>query len=70
MADIKITEQDLILVTGGTGYLATHVVSLLLEQGFKVRATVRNLQSVKTLALKKLCQNSKVKSILMLLLLE
>jgi len=32
-----------LLVTGATGYLASHVIKLLLEQGYKVRGTVRSL---------------------------
>jgi nucleoside-diphosphate-sugar epimerase len=32
-----------ILVTGGTGYLASWIVKLLLDDGFDVRTTVRNL---------------------------
>jgi dihydroflavonol-4-reductase len=34
---------DLCLVTGATGYLATWVEKFLLEQGFRVRGTVRSL---------------------------
>lgn len=30
------------VVTGATGYIASHIVRVLLEQGFKVRATVRD----------------------------
>ena len=32
-----------ILVTGGTGYLASWIVKLLLDEGREVRTTVRNL---------------------------
>lgn len=32
-----------ILVTGGTGYLASWIIQQLLDQGFEVRTTVRNL---------------------------
>ncbi|GAA98285.1 uncharacterized protein L969DRAFT_47020 [Mixia osmundae IAM 14324] len=34
---------DLILITGVTGFLATHVVGAALEAGYKVRGTVRDL---------------------------
>lgn len=33
---------DLVLVTGITGYIASHVTTRLLEKGFAVRGTVRN----------------------------
>ncbi len=32
-----------LLVTGATGYLASHIIKILLEQGYKVRGTVRSL---------------------------
>jgi len=43
---------DLVLVSGATGFLATHVIKAFLEGGYKVRGTVRNLQSAKTEQLK------------------
>ncbi|KAH7317135.1 hypothetical protein B0I35DRAFT_451859 [Stachybotrys elegans] len=36
-----------ILVTGGTGYVGTHVVTQLLEQGYHVRVAVRSQSSAK-----------------------
>jgi NmrA-like family len=36
-----IPRGSLILVTGANGYIASHVVNILLELGFKVRGTVR-----------------------------
>jgi len=33
---------DLVLVTGITGYIASHVTAKLLEKGYRVRGTVRN----------------------------
>lgn len=34
--------SDLVLVTGITGYIASHVTAKLLEKGYRVRGTVRN----------------------------
>jgi nucleoside-diphosphate-sugar epimerase len=31
-----------VCVTGGTGFIASHVIKLLLERGYRVRATVRD----------------------------
>jgi len=36
--------QKLVLVTGGSGFIAGHCILQLLEQGYLVRATVRSLQ--------------------------
>jgi dihydroflavonol-4-reductase len=35
--------EDLILVTGGSGFVATHCIDQLLRAGYNVRATVRSL---------------------------
>ncbi|AYG03488.1 SDR family oxidoreductase [Gryllotalpicola protaetiae] len=35
--------SDLVLVTGGTGYLGAHVVKAALDAGYRVRTTVRSL---------------------------
>jgi nucleoside-diphosphate-sugar epimerase len=45
-----ITDDDLILVTGSSGYIATHIVKQLLEKGFRVRGTVRSLKNEKKVA--------------------
>jgi len=43
-------ERDLVLVTGITGYIGTHVAELLIREGkYKVRATVRSLGNKKRL---------------------
>jgi len=39
-----------VLVTGAAGFVASHVVSLLLARGYTVRGTVRSLAKVKDLA--------------------
>jgi dihydroflavonol-4-reductase len=36
------TPNDLVLVTGGSGFIATHCIIQLLEQGYRVRTTVRS----------------------------
>jgi nucleoside-diphosphate-sugar epimerase len=46
----ELTYQDLILVTGASGYLATHVIKQLLEAGCRVRGTVRSLQNEQKVA--------------------
>ena len=38
-----ITEKP-VCVTGGSGFIASHVVKQLLEKGYKVKGTVRNLE--------------------------
>lgn len=37
--------DELVLVTGVSGYIASHVAKLLLEEGYKVRGTVRSLSN-------------------------
>ncbi len=37
----RISAGELILVTGANGYIASHVVDTLLDQGYNVRGTVR-----------------------------
>ena len=52
--------SDLVLVTGASGYIATHVVKLLQEQGYRVRATVRTLKNeAKVKPLRELCPGAK-----------
>lgn len=60
--EAKITDDDLILVTGASGYIATHIVKQLLDSGYRVRGTVRSLQNEKKVApLRKLGDASKVR---------
>ncbi|KAK3347289.1 putative NAD dependent epimerase/dehydratase [Lasiosphaeria hispida] len=41
--ETTIPKGSLVLVTGATGSLATHVIKAFLERGYKVRGTVRDL---------------------------
>lgn len=41
-ADVKAGANELVLVTGGTGYVAGWTIAKLLQQNYRVRATVRN----------------------------
>lgn len=55
-----ITDNDLILVTGASGYIATHIVKQLLELGYRVRGTVRSLKNEeKVKPLRTLAKDSK-----------
>ena len=36
-----------VLVTGGSGFIGSHCIVQLLEAGYEVRTTVRNLQVVR-----------------------
>jgi nucleoside-diphosphate-sugar epimerase len=40
--EYAIPRGSTVLITGANGYIASHVVDLLLELGFKVRGTVRS----------------------------
>ena len=42
-----------VVVTGATGYIASHIVRVLLEQGFQVRATVRDPSNMARLKVRK-----------------
>lgn len=60
MPSNQIGDDDLILVTGASGYIATHIVKQLLEKGYRVRGTVRNLTDDKKVApLRKLAGRSR-----------
>lgn len=36
-----LPKGSLILVTGGNGFIASHIIDLLLQLGFRVRGTIR-----------------------------
>jgi len=42
--------DERVLVTGASGYIAAHIVKLLLESGYRVRGTVRDLKNTKKVA--------------------
>ncbi|MDR0411744.1 MAG: NAD-dependent epimerase/dehydratase family protein, partial [Treponema sp.] len=35
------TKKELVLVTGGSGFIAVHTMAKLLQKGYKIRATLR-----------------------------
>ena len=52
--------DDLVLVSGASGFLASHIVKQLQEQGYRVRGTVRSLKDEKKVSpLRKLVENPK-----------
>lgn len=51
-----------VLVTGASGFLATHCIQQLLSLGYRVRGTVRSLKnSIKCGPLEALCPNNEFK---------
>lgn len=59
-SDKCTNDDEVVLVTGASGYIATHIVKQLLELGYKVRGTVRSLKDEKKVApLRKLVENPK-----------
>lgn len=40
-AERRLSKGDVVLVTGANGYIASHVVDVLLTEGYNVRGTVR-----------------------------
>ena len=36
-------QKQLVVVTGGSGFIAIHIIRQLLQQGYAVRTTVRSL---------------------------
>jgi nucleoside-diphosphate-sugar epimerase len=51
-----------VLVTGASGFIASHIIKQLQEQGYKVRGTVRSLQDEdKVKRLNELCPEAENK---------
>jgi nucleoside-diphosphate-sugar epimerase len=40
--DRRLAKGEWVLVTGANGYIATHIVDVLLEEGYNVRGTLRS----------------------------
>jgi nucleoside-diphosphate-sugar epimerase len=52
--------DEIVLVTGASGFIASHIIKQLLERGYRVRGTVRNLNDYKKVfPLKNLVPNPK-----------
>ncbi len=44
----RMEEPEIVLVTGATGFIASHLIKVLLDEGkYKVRGTVRDLSDEK-----------------------
>ncbi|XP_022337706.2 uncharacterized protein LOC111133530 [Crassostrea virginica] len=56
----EATDSTLVLVTGAGGFIATHIVKQLQEEGYRVRGTVRSLEDEERVKkLKELCPDAK-----------
>jgi nucleoside-diphosphate-sugar epimerase len=47
---VAIPKDSFVLVTGVNGYIASHVADQLMEAGYRVRGTTRNLSKVEALS--------------------
>lgn len=57
-----VSENDLVLVTGANSFIGSHIVKLLLDQGYQVRGTVSSLKDESVVKpLQALVPNSKYK---------
>ncbi|WP_300558727.1 aldehyde reductase [Companilactobacillus sp.] len=46
MTNTTNNQKQLVLVTGGSGFIAVHIILQLLQQGYAVRTTVRSLKRI------------------------
>ncbi|KAK3575860.1 hypothetical protein CHS0354_034456, partial [Potamilus streckersoni] len=52
-------KSTVVLVTGASGYIANHIIKQLLEEGYRVRGTLRSLQDEdKVKRLNELCPDA------------
>lgn len=47
---LAIPKDSIVLVTGCNGYIGSHIVDQLLEAGYRVRGTTRNLKKIQNLS--------------------
>jgi nucleoside-diphosphate-sugar epimerase len=53
-------DNELVLVTGASGFIASHIIKLLQEEGYRVRGTVRSVKDEKKVSpLRSLAKNPK-----------
>ena len=45
---VELSTRTPVLVTGGTGFIASHIIAQLLARGYAVRTTVRHLEDGKS----------------------
>ena len=50
-----IPKGSIVLITGVNGFISSHIADQLLEAGYRVRGTTRNIEKIK--ALKELWEN-------------
>ncbi|MFV0561215.1 MAG: SDR family oxidoreductase [Enterococcus sp.] len=46
---LENSSKGFVVVTGGSGFIASHIILQLLQQGYQVRTTVRSLKKIETI---------------------